>query len=172
MVCCRYLRLCCVLSQLSSQSGIDYPLPDAYRFLLLPSRVHCIPISQSVVGGYGFDGGYGGYNFGAPSYAPPVGSWPGQAQAAPVQNYGGAYGQPTSTFGGMPSQQMGGGYGYRPSAPMNIPAGALYNGRPINRSLSCKMCFDSLTNRRETGQALTLFPMCSKQLKCVVCLQK
>ena len=50
---------------------------------------------QSVAGGW--DGGYGGYNFGVPPGFQSAGNpWPGaqQAYGGGQQAYGGAYGQP------------------------------------------------------------------------------
>jgi len=101
---------------------------------LLRSAPRCSPaLAQSVAGGYGFDGPYGGYNFGAPSYAPPPGAWP--TQPSRQQGYGGAaFMQPSNLYGGAP-QHVGGYGGFRGPAQgsMNIPAGAMYNGRPINK---------------------------------------
>jgi len=109
-------------------------------------------------------GGYGGYNFGAPSYPQQMGQWPGQQHGpAPIQqNFGG---QPQYGQAQMFQPQQYGGYAgfhqqnYQPpqasrpantqgalqvsrpannqGAPppkVNIPAGATYNGRAINSS--------------------------------------
>ena len=71
---------------------------------------------QSVAGGW--DGGYGGYNFGVPAGFQPAmqSGWPGaQPRPAPQQAYGGAYGQPGMYGGGIPAyafQQSGFHQGY------------------------------------------------------------
>ena len=100
-------------------------------------------------GGGGEGGGYGGYNYGAPSYNPPPVAWPGQP----------SFMNGHSGFGGGPFMQAPNGYG----APqmggylgmqglMNIPAGAMYNGRPINSS-NANSVFGSNTAARQSQQS-------------------
>ena len=99
-----------------------------------------------MVGGFGFDGGYGGYNFGAPTYAQPAGMWPGQAPAPAQQMWPG---QTPNMYGGYreqprivaPQQHY-----YEPQRSSvqgwgaNIPSGAMYNGRPVIRYISSILC--------------------------------
>ena len=106
--------------------------------------------AQSVVGGYGFDGGYGGYNYGAPSYNPPPGAWPGQQSF--MNGHSGFGGGPfVQAPNGYGAPQMGGYLGQM-QGQMNIPAGAMYNGRPINSS-NANSVFGSNMPARQSQQS-------------------
>ena len=99
-------------------------------------------------GGGGEGGGYGGYNYGAPSYNPPPVAWPGQP----------SFMNGHSGFGGGPFMQAPNGYGapqmggYLGMQGLNIPAGAMYNGRPINSS-NANSVFGSNTAARQSQQS-------------------
>ena len=103
-----------------------------------------------MVGGYGFDGGYGGYNYGAPSYNPPPGTWPGQPSFMNAHSGfgGGPFMQAPNGYG---APQMGGYLGPMQSS-MNIPAGAMYNGRPVNSS-NANSVFGSNAPARHSQQS-------------------